>query len=81
MRSKTALLGAIFICTSAAATAQSSVNVSDQEAVSTASQTDWRDNPRLGLLGLLGLAGLLGLMRREPSIHIDAREETPPAER
>jgi MYXO-CTERM domain-containing protein len=31
-------------------------------------------NPRLGLLGLIGLLGLFGLMRREPSIHVDARQ-------
>lgn len=30
-------------------------------------------NPRIGLLGLIGLIGLFGLMRREPSIHVDAR--------
>ena len=31
-------------------------------------------NSRVGLLGLIGLVGLFGLMRREPSIHVDARE-------
>jgi MYXO-CTERM domain-containing protein len=39
--------------------------------------TEQRDdddgNPRIGLLGLIGLIGLFGLMRREPSIHVDAR--------
>ena len=43
-------------------------------AADAAQQRDDDDgNPRLGLLGLIGLLGLFGLMRREPSIHIDAR--------
>ena len=40
--------------------------------------TEQRDdddsNSRTGLLGLIGLLGLFGLMRREPSIHVDARQ-------
>ena len=46
--------------------------------VPAADATEQRDdddgNPRLGLLGLIGLLGLFGLMRREPSIHVDARQ-------
>ena len=46
-----------------------------QEVNSTdaAQQRDDDGNPRTGLLGLIGLLGLFGLMRREPSIHVDAR--------
>jgi MYXO-CTERM domain-containing protein len=40
--------------------------------------TEQRDgddgNSRTGLLGLIGLIGLFGLMRREPAIHVDARQ-------
>ena len=43
----------------------------------TGDATEQRDdddgNSRTGLLGLIGLLGLFGLMRREPSIHVDAR--------
>jgi MYXO-CTERM domain-containing protein len=46
----------------------------------TADTTEQRDgddgNSRTGLLGLLGLIGLFGLMRREPSIHVDARQRS-----
>lgn len=46
----------------------------DVTAPDAAEQRDDDDgNPRTGLLGLLGLIGLFGLMRREPSIHVDAR--------
>jgi MYXO-CTERM domain-containing protein len=41
----------------------------------TVEQRDSDDgNSRVGLLGLIGLVGLFGLMRREPSIHVDARQ-------
>ena len=42
-------------------------------ADTTEQRSDDDGNPRLGLLGLIGLLGLFGLMRREPSIHVDAR--------
>ena len=46
----------------------------DVTADQAAEQRDDDDgNPRTGLLGLIGLLGLFGLMRREPSIHVDAR--------
>jgi MYXO-CTERM domain-containing protein len=46
----------------------------DAPAADAAQQRDDNDgNPRIGLLGLIGLIGLFGLMRREPSIHVDAR--------
>ncbi len=44
----------------------------------TGDTTEQRDeddgNSRTGLLGLIGLIGLFGLMRREPAIHVDARQ-------
>ena len=47
------------------------------QGAATADSAEQRDdndgNPRTGLLGLIGLIGLFGLMRREPSIHVDAR--------
>jgi MYXO-CTERM domain-containing protein len=46
----------------------------DATAADAAEQRDDNEgNPRTGLLGLIGLIGLFGLMRREPSIHVDAR--------
>ena len=45
----------------------------DAPAADAAEQRDDDGNPRTGLLGLIGLLGLFGLMRREPSIHVDAR--------
>jgi len=81
MRSTTAILAAAFLSTAVPATAQNSVGSGDQAGRSAESRSDWNDNPRLGLLGLLGLGGLLGLMRRQPSIHIDARQERRPTER
>ena len=46
----------------------------DEPAADAVEQREDDDgNPRTGLLGLLGLIGLFGLMRREPSIHVDAR--------
>ena len=45
----------------------------DAPAGEAAEQRDDDGNPRTGLLGLIGLLGLFGLMRREPSIHVDAR--------
>ena len=47
----------------------------DTPTVDAVEQGDDDDgNSRLGLLGLIGLLGLFGLMRREPSIHVDARQ-------
>jgi MYXO-CTERM domain-containing protein len=43
------------------------------DADATEQRDDNDGNPRIGLLGLIGLVGLFGLMRREPSIHVDAR--------
>jgi MYXO-CTERM domain-containing protein len=51
------------------------LSAQDSGAADTTEQRDNGDgNPRTGLLGLLGLIGLFGLMRREPSIHVDARQ-------
>ena len=55
--------------------APASVLAQSAPAPDAAQQQDDNDgNPRLGLLGLIGLLGLFELMRREPSIHVDARQ-------
>ena len=70
MRRTQVLMAAILLAAPAPLMAQSGGADSDEV-------TEQRDsgggNPRTGLLGLLGLLGLFGLMRREPSIHFDAR--------
>ena len=68
MRRTQILMAAILLAAPSPLLAQ---DVPDADA---AEQRDDDDgNPRTGLLGLLGLLGLFGLMRREPSIHVDAR--------
>ena len=68
MRRTQILIAAILLAAPAPLLAQ------DAPAAGAAEQRDDNDgNPRIGLLGLIGLIGLFGLMRREPSIHVDAR--------
>ena len=69
MRRTQIFIAAILLAAPAPVLAQSTA------APDAAQQRDDNDgNPRLGLLGLIGLLGLFGLMRREPSIHVDARQ-------
>jgi MYXO-CTERM domain-containing protein len=69
MRIAMLFLAAVVLAPAAEAVAQSN----DTGEVDVNRQND-DGNSKIGLLGLLGLAGLLGLRRREPDIHVDARQ-------
>lgn len=69
MRVTILFLAASFLTPTAQAIAQSN----DTGEVDVGQQNN--GNSKLGLLGLLGLAGLFGLRRREPDIHVDARQQ------
>lgn len=71
MRATIFFLALALLAPPAQATAQSN-STSDVDIG--ASRENDQGNSKLGLLGLLGLAGLLGLKRREPDIHVDARQ-------
>jgi MYXO-CTERM domain-containing protein len=69
MRRTEIFIAAILLAAPAPLLAQSA-----PDAAASEQRNDNGGNPRLGLLGLIGLLGLFGLMRREPSIHVDARQ-------
>ena len=75
MRFSTILLSALLLAAPSPLLAQNLGGGDDWSASARTDRGDWLDNPRLGLLGLLGLGGLLRLIRREPSIHVDARRK------
>ena len=69
MRVTILFLAASFLTPTAQAIAQSN----DSGEVDVGGQQN-DGNSKLGLLGRLGLAGRFGLKRREPDIHVDARQ-------